>query len=82
MPSRAQILDAVQHPDFNPLACRVARAVADYELAFDAEARRCGIAVGGRLEPEMTIDGVYLSPKALDIWADQIGRSLAGMNTP
>jgi hypothetical protein len=35
-------LDAVQRADFNPLACRVARAVADYELAFDAEARRCG----------------------------------------
>jgi hypothetical protein len=26
MPSRSQILDAVQHADFNPLACRVARA--------------------------------------------------------
>jgi hypothetical protein len=39
--SRAQILDAVRHADFNPLACRVARAFADYELAFSAEARRC-----------------------------------------
>ena len=42
MPSRAQILDAVRHADFNPLACRVARAVADYELAFEDEAHRCG----------------------------------------
>jgi hypothetical protein len=42
MPSRSQILDAVQNADFNPLACRVARAVADYELAFEGEAHRCG----------------------------------------
>jgi hypothetical protein len=42
MPSRSQILDALQHADFNPLACRVARAVADYELAFEYEAHRCG----------------------------------------
>jgi hypothetical protein len=42
MPLRSQILDAVQHADFNPLACRVARAVADYELAFEDEAHRCG----------------------------------------
>ena len=41
-PSRAQILDAVRHADFNPLARRVARALADYELAFSVEARRCG----------------------------------------
>jgi hypothetical protein len=39
---RSQILDSVQHADFNPLACRVARAVADYELAFEDEAHRCG----------------------------------------
>jgi hypothetical protein len=39
--SRAQIIDAVRHAGFNPLACRVARALADYELAFGAEARRC-----------------------------------------
>jgi lysophospholipase L1-like esterase len=40
------------------------------------------IAANGRLDPEMTIDGVHLSPKALAIWADQIGRTLAGMNKP
>lgn len=37
LPSRPEILDAVQHADFNPLACLVARALVDYELAFDAE---------------------------------------------
>jgi hypothetical protein len=41
-PSRDQIIDAIQHADFNPLACRVSRAVADYELAFEYEAHRCG----------------------------------------
>jgi lysophospholipase L1-like esterase len=40
------------------------------------------IAANGRLDPEMTVDGVHLSPKALAIWADQIGRTLAGMNKP
>lgn len=40
------------------------------------------IAAGGRLQPEMTVDGVHLSAKALNIWADQIGRALAAMNTP
>lgn len=38
------------------------------------------IAAGGRLEPEMTIDGVHLSANGLKIWADQIGRTLAAMN--
>jgi hypothetical protein len=51
MPSRSQILASVQRADFNPLACRVARAVADYELAFDAEARRCGSFEYIRLAP-------------------------------
>jgi lysophospholipase L1-like esterase len=40
------------------------------------------IAEGGRLEPEMTVDGVHLSANGLNIWADQIGRTLAAMNTP
>jgi lysophospholipase L1-like esterase len=40
------------------------------------------IAAGGRLEPEMTVDGVHLSAKGLNIWADQIGKTLAAMNTP
>ena len=40
------------------------------------------IAAGGRLEPEMTVDGVHLSANGLNIWADQIGRTLAAMNTP
>jgi hypothetical protein len=50
-PSRTEILDAVQHADFNPLACRVVRALADYELAFNAEAHRCGSIEYIRLSP-------------------------------
>jgi hypothetical protein len=30
----------------------------------------------------MTVDGVHLSAKSLNIWADQIGKTLAAMNTP
>jgi lysophospholipase L1-like esterase len=40
------------------------------------------IAAGGRLKPEMTVDGVHLSVEGLNIWADQIGRTLAAMKTP
>jgi lysophospholipase L1-like esterase len=40
------------------------------------------IAPGGRLEPEMTVDGVHLSAKGLNIWADQIGKTLAATNKP
>lgn len=58
MPSRSQIIASVQRADFNPLACRVARALADYELAFDAEARRCG-----------SFDYIRLSPPADEIEA-------------
>jgi hypothetical protein len=39
-PPRAQILASVQRADFNLLACRVARSLADYEFAFDAEGAR------------------------------------------
>jgi lysophospholipase L1-like esterase len=34
------------------------------------------IAAGGRLEPDMTVDGVHLSAKGINIWAGQTGRSL------
>jgi lysophospholipase L1-like esterase len=40
------------------------------------------IAAGGRLEPDMTVDGVHLSAKGINIWAGQIGRRLAAMNKP
>jgi hypothetical protein len=40
------------------------------------------IAAGGRLEPDMTVDGVHLSAKGINIWARQIGRTLAAMNKP
>ena len=67
-PSRAQILDAVRHADFNPIACRVARAVADYELAFEYEARRCGSFDYIRLRaPDDAIESV-----ALEILLDEV----------
>jgi hypothetical protein len=73
--SRAQILDAVRHADFNPLACRVARAVADYELAFAGEARRCGSFDYIRLPaPTDEIESV-----ALDIFLTQMRRQMAGV---
>jgi hypothetical protein len=33
------------------------------------------IAPGGRLKPEMIVDGVHLSAKGLNIWVDQIGKT-------
>jgi hypothetical protein len=66
-PSRAEILDAVQHADFNPLACRVARALADYELAFSAEAQRCGSFDYIRLSPPTD----EIEAVALDLFLDE-----------
>jgi hypothetical protein len=39
-PSRSQILADVQRADFNPLALRVARFIADYELTFEIKPGR------------------------------------------
>jgi hypothetical protein len=66
-PTRGQILASVRRADFNPVACRVARALADYELAFDAEARRRGSFDYIRLAaPTDEIEAV-----ALDLFLDE-----------
>ena len=66
-PSRAQIIASVQRADFNPLACRVARALADYELAFSVEARRCGSFDYIRLLPPTD----EIEAVALDLFLDE-----------
>jgi hypothetical protein len=73
-PSRAEILASVQRADFNPLACRVARALADYELAFDAEAHRCGSFEYIRLSPPTD----EIEAIALDLFLDEAHARLPG----